>query len=78
MWFHPQNHTPGVGDVGSERENTQLRWTLTIFENYVGTRQRFGRDTDVKSCTHAHRENIRAHTISVQIGQASCMSKVLP
>ena len=56
----------------------QSRWTLAIFQNYVGTRQRCGRDTDVKSCTHAHRENIRAHTIWVQIGRASCMSKVLP
>ena len=58
----------GFGDVGSEREYTHSRWTLTIFQNYVGDRQRLGRDTDVKSCTHAHihrpytRENTRART----------------
>ena len=39
---------PSVGDVGSERENTPSRWTLTIFQHIVGTRQ----STDVKSCTH--------------------------
>ena len=45
---------PRVGDVGSERENALPCWTLTICHNYVGTRQRSGRDTDLKSCTHAH------------------------
>ena len=69
---------PRVGDVNSEMENIQSRWTLTIFQNYVGTRHMCGRDTDVKSCTHAHREHIRAHTIWVQIRRASYMSKVLP
>ena len=30
-----------VGGLGSERENTQSRWTLAIFHNYGGTRHKF-------------------------------------
>ena len=32
----------------------KIRSHVYNLSHYVGTRQRFGRDTDVKSCTHAH------------------------
>ena len=35
--FH-KTTLPRVGDVGRESVNTQSRWTLASFLNYVGTR----------------------------------------